>query len=277
MAAAIACGAAGATGCLYLVDLNGLSGGETTPADGSLGDGALGGDTNAIVDAASGADARSDAATADAAVEASPCTASHAFCADFDHGGVSLGWTTTTNDTPGTLALDDLALSAPHAMRTMRPQPTVGAVTLFQKQLVMGWRRVILQADIYLSAPAWQPGDVNIGLMEVSFDSDTVHSGTLYFIDPVHAEGTIEHLPDTAERYLPVDAPSPARWVHMLVDFDPAGHVHYEVDGVSFDRTFAAVTPGPNPAIYVGVGALQYNMPAPAVDVRFDNVFADMP
>jgi len=208
----------------------------------------------------------------------SPCAASHVFCVDFDHGAVTAGWDSNGNDAPGTLALDDLALSAPHAMRTTRPRPAMtNLATLLEKQIAMPWRRAIAQTDIYIAQPVWQPGDVNVALMQLTFDSSSSHTGSVFFLDSAKAQGTIEHLPDGPERYLPLGPLASGRWVHIVVDFDPAGHVHYELDGNAFDRDFAAVVAGDNSIITLEIGVLQYNAPEPAMDVRFDNLFLDFP
>lgn len=231
---------------------------------------------------ASGTDAGDATSAADAPIfegGASPCTAMHVFCADFDHDDVASGWTSSLNlDPPGTLALDDLAVSAPHAARMMRARPTApGAVTTLTRQVATQWRRAIFRGDLYLVAPVWQPGDVNFGLVHLSYNSVSLNAGTIYFLDATHGVGTIEHLPDGADRYLPIDPMPGDRWVHVVVDFDPAGHVHYDVGGKTYDRDFAGVTPGDNPEIVLEIGAIQYNSPAAAVDVRFDNVVVDLP
>jgi hypothetical protein len=134
---------------------------------------------------------------------------------------------------------------------------------------------VVVEADVFLATPAWQPNDVNFALVHIGLYA-AQNSGTVLFVTAGTSFGTIEHLSDPA-RSLPIDPLPYDRWVHLVVDFDPGGKVHYQIDSKSFDRTFSPVTSGANPSMNVELGILDYNSPSPAVDVRWDNVTVDLP
>jgi hypothetical protein len=208
----------------------------------------------------------------------SPCSQPHTLCADFDVGAYDKGWKRQTITGGGTLALDDRALSPPHSLRATQPRRQAGASgTVSELNVNVGgaWRRVVVEADLFLTTPAWQADDVNFALIHIGLYS-AQNSGTVLFVTPGGCFGTIEHLSEPARNVL-LDAVPYDRWVHVVVDFDPGGTIHYQIDGKSFDRTFAAVTFGPAPAMEVDLGVLDYNSPAPAIDLRWDNVTIDLP
>lgn len=93
----------GLASCSLLVDLDGLSGGETARIDAA---------TDAATDASI-----TDAAAEDAPAFRLPCPA-NAFCDDFDEGGISPEWTSTLT-TGGTLTVvEGQGRSLPSALRS---------------------------------------------------------------------------------------------------------------------------------------------------------------
>jgi hypothetical protein len=273
IAAAAITSAVGTTGCLYLVDLSGLSGeAAPAPADGATADAPLDG----------ALDANDASATSDAPTEAapkSPCAAPHAFCSDFDDGPLGQGWSRSSIDAPATLALDALALSPTRSLRATYPRKTA-AMTGYAveiRTLATTWKRAVFQGDVLIQPPAWQQTDANVAIVELFFNSASNATGTYLFISETNTTATIEHLPDGPDRYLNGDPMPYGRWAHVLVDFDPGGRVHYEVDGKGYDKTFAGVTAGAMAKAELGVGLLNFNDPVPAFDVRWDNVLVDFP
>lgn len=274
--AACALGSAAAGGgCSLTTDFASLDSEKGPQPDGGDGatsaDGAGGSDGGGTTDGAPSTEAGTEAGK-------SPCNGSHMFCADFDVGTYDKGFTGQLSNGGGALALDDLAFSPPHSVRATQPRRAAG-LSGTQSSLSLGlpspWRRVVVEADLFLTTPAWQSSDVNFALVHIGLYSPQ-NSGTVLFVTDAACFGTIEHLTEP-QRSLPMDAMPYDRWVHLVVDFDPGGKIHYQIDGKPFDRTFAAVTAGPNPAMNVELGILDYNAPAPAVEVRWDNVTVDLP
>jgi hypothetical protein len=267
-------GAAVAAGCSLTTDFASLDIDKGAPADGAGGGDAGDGGTNdaGLPEGGTTSEAGAEAGT-------SPCSSPHTLCADFDIGAYDKGWTRQATTGGGTLALDDRALSSSHSLRATQPRKAAGASATLSNltlSLPTAWRRVIVEADLFLTTPAWQANDVNFALVHIGLYSAT-NSGTVLFVTPNASFGTIENLP-AADRNLTLDQVPFDRWVHVVVDFDPGGKIHYQIDGKPFDRTFAAVTStGASPVIEVELGILDYNAPAPAVEARWDNVTVDRP
>jgi hypothetical protein len=266
-----------AGGCLLTTDLDGLAGDAALPGEGGS------------PEAAPGADGGADTGTRDTGADVlvipdggvlSPCTSAHAFCSDFDLDHPAAGWSSTEATSPaGTLLFDPFALSPPRALRARHPRKSDGTdwMNALHKVFDVSWRRTIFAGDIYLETPAWQPGDSNFSAVAVLLSSTTQNTGTVFFFSETDAVGTIEHVPDSPARYLPVARIPYVAWTHVVIDFDPAGHLHYEVGAKTFDRDFAAATQGTSPSLDIEVGAISFNGPVPAMDLRWDNVTVDFP
>ena len=164
-------------------------------------------------------------------------------------------------------------------MRARHPRKTTSVdwMNVLHKTFGMSWRRTVVAGDVYLETPAWQSGDSNFCTIAVLMNSTTQNTGTVFFFAQNDAAATIEHLPDSPARYLPVNRIPYLAWTHVVVDFDPAGHIHYDIGGKTFDRDFAAATQGASRFLDIEIGAINFNSPVPAMDVRWDNVTIDLP
>jgi hypothetical protein len=262
-----------AAGCLLTTDLSGLSGDSGSLPDGSL-EGSSAGD--ARVDG--GTDAGDSSIGPDGST--SPCTKPHAFCADFDTDNPQAGWT-GRDDTSvvGTLSFDPLALSPPRSLRAQQPRktPTPTWLDVLTKRFPSAWKRTVFEGDVYLEAQEWLPGDINVSMIDLVFESDMLATGTVFFISANDAEATIEHIANGPARYLPIARPAYGQWTHVVIDFDPAGHIRYQVGAKTFERDFTPATSGASPDIVLTVGAINFNEPVPAIDVRWDNITVDFP
>jgi hypothetical protein len=277
---ALAC-FAGAASCTLTTDLDGLRAASGAMLPDGASEAGSGGDAGLDSNAPIGEAGANEAGKSDGGTEAgttSPCGAMHAFCADFDDGILITGWTTTVLDTGGTIAIDDLALSPLHSMRATRPRKTTagGLRASLRKSLAPQWRRAIFQADAYLVQPDWLAGDTNVAVVQLGYNSVSGNTGTTFFLSAAAGAGTIEHITDSTRGFT-VDLLPYGRWVHVFIDFDPSGKVHYEIDGKTSERTFAAVTAGANPELLLELGIIDFNNPIPAVDIRWDNVVVDLP
>ena len=259
---------------MLAVDFDAFEGPPVRDDDGAM--------DSAVVDVV---DAPSDVATdagSDATLESgSPCSAMHAFCADFDENPYNAGFSKINMTGTGVVGPDSLSLSPPtslHATTTRKPADAPGNWLFdLEKDFNLSWRRVVFQGDLYFVKPDWQKGDINIGLVAVYMFSDTGNTGSVFFQSQTSATGSIENPTSNATVYATVPSFSYSTWTHIIIDFDPAGHLHYNVGGNTFDKDFAAITGGGSQSLQVQVGALSYNQPIPGMDIRWDNVFVDFP
>jgi hypothetical protein len=261
-----------ATGCVYLTDLSGLSGGAD-PSDASTGTPLADARVEAgpiTTDGGGGPEVGGDGG--------SPCAFAHAFCADFDVGPLDKGWTTSLVNPPSTFALDDLAKSAPHSFRTTQPAKSTGQVVVRLRKMFAGpWNRSVFEGDFYMEPPSWNAGDSNVAIAQLLYFSDAATAGTILFRSEGTAQGTVEHVSNSPARYVDVAPFAYGRWVHVRIEYDPAGSMRYVIDGVSTSSTFPPPTQGSNSSISLDIGTFNYNNPVPAFDVRWDNVTIDFP
>ena len=263
--------AALATGCLF-GDLSGLAG-PPLADDGGLFEGLDGQTTDGM-----SSDGSREAETG-GPTRTSPCSGMHDFCADFDGTSVDRGFTKIIETGPGTLDQGNLSLSAPHSLHATSPRKSApsGWFQVVDKFFNSGWRRTRLQGDIYLMPMDWQTGDANIAFANIVMLSSSGNTGTVWFQASDGAATTIENPDPTKTSAMDIPLTPPGRWVHMMMDYDPGGHLHVELDGKKFDRDFAGFTAGNNPAIEIQLGLVSYNHPVPAMDVHWDNVTVDFP
>lgn len=271
--AAAAAAAAALAGCLYVTDLDGLSGdtqvaGSDGGSSGGPGDEGGGGGDGGVADGASG----------DASPGASPCAiGTHDLCDDFDHGVLGAAWTNVNQAPGGLLAIEDgPSVSPPRALHAMLPAR--GDVNTELRNRVFKiwentpWRAAHLELDMRVAAPAWSNGDRGTVLVIFTLESDTTTAGTFLF---VQADGFVASAEGQNGLYASGPAFPYGEWTHVAVDISPS-LIRVKYGAETLEKTFAPQVAGPNPRIVLFVGLSSYQDPVPAMDARFDNVVVDL-
>jgi hypothetical protein len=269
LALALVAGAA-LGGCLVLTDLSGLAG-DPAPDPVEPTDAA----TEAAQDGAPGDDAGTDGRTDGDADATSPFCATHpghTACLDFDDGVLPADW--VVDVTGGALSWSSTrAVSPPGALFSTQPRrPTIKSKAMLRKRMDTSFRHTVVEFDLYVEPPAWQAGDVNAGVFEISFFSSTVSGGIAVSIGQSYV--TIGAPEGSVQSNMPLPF---GEWVHAKVDLDPAGRLEALIGTVPLAKTFAALTAGTSAQTVVYLGVNGYNAPAPQFEVYYDNVTIDLP
>ena len=273
-------GVAAVGGCSLLTDLGDLAGGPASDAgaDATTLDGATDAAAEAApvpdADADAGADAAPDAdAGTDAFVAPGFCAThpGHAFCLDFDDGGLPGDWTQSVSLGSVTWTTGT-TLSPPGALRSTVPRrPTNKEYAELRKRVSDGLRRVVVEFDFYVEPPMWQAGDINAGVFDIGLYSSTLNTGVATSVGEQYV--TIGNpgtpLSGTKLRF--------GTWLHAKYDLDPAGTFDATLDGAPFHQTVAALDAGTSPSTHVILGVDGYNAPAPEFIVYYDNILVDLP
>lgn len=243
--------------CLYYPDVGDLSGSGSSTID------------------AAAADAPKDSlASSDAADAGRFClTGAHAFCADFDDGSVSAGWSDLQLDfggtiTPSTTRFVSPSFSAAVKMPRRAVSDPISYVTM--NKLFSGWAHIVVDFDVYIEAPSWITGDVNSGIVSLFFYSDGLDKGISVSCGKDYT--TI----GTPAGQLNGGAMPSDRWFHVHFDVDPSKGTKATIDGQAYNDAWSA-SPSANPTTRIAVGVSGYNQPAPEFRINYDNVTVDFP
>ncbi len=150
-----------------------------------------------------------------------------------------------------------------------RPSSAATEDQVLTKVKTGSWAHVVLDFDAYLAAPNWQTGDINAGIVSVSYFSASTNASATLAIGNGYT--TFGNPGDAVNgNAFPTNA-----WVHVHFDVDPAGTFHASVGAETIDQTFSAITPGASPTTNVSVGIEAFNQPTPEYDLAIDNVTMD--
>lgn len=268
----MAIGALGA--CSLFTDLHGFDDGARTDADG----GGAGGVDGGGVDGAPVGEGGKDANTGtDAPVTGrfcdGPAGKAAAFCVDFDDGALESGWDKRTVDPNAALDFGSAFATSPprslHAtMARSAPSANV-SVGILEKHFPGIWKRTVVEFDFKVDAVTWKDGDVNRGFLEIGFEGGatqpamTLISGRDYF--QVYMGGVAN-----GHGVLTYDTP-----MHVRIDVEPALNKvtsTITVNGVADSQVGNTPFMGAGTSMYILVGILGYNRPAPDISAYYDNV-----
>jgi hypothetical protein len=244
-------------------------------------------DVSTPVDVQSSADgaADADAGAADALPDtdaALPFCAGvdAAFCADFDQGVLSLGWTLPIHDSSaGTLALDTtVAQSKPgseHATLPMVSSPDGGVYDeeFLQKNLPTPWREATLDFDVYIAA---ETGN-GVAIAWFAFVGDeNVGASIAYAVSANTLQLTGMQTSDVTQWFYGSSPYVPSVWTHVQLDVLPAttgGMISISIGGVPVEQWTTGFSADPNAKeLQLQLGLSRYGNYTDAVDVRYDNV-----
>lgn len=231
----------------------------------------------------------------DGSTAASPCTAAHAFCADFDTGtNVAAGWDDFQVDPTTQITLDGASVvSSPSSMLLAMARATgMGKYGILTRRMAGSWTRLHLELDMYAETPPWQTGDGQVGLIVFLMRSwtntshssfSTSHGGTLA-LWPDSSSMTFKPLisyedPRATFHYSLAPVVLFDRWVHIVFDVTLAGTVSWEIDGVPGAASFTPATSAVDPFVSISIGRMDWNSPTTTnggSNVRFDNVVMDL-
>lgn len=265
----LAAAVAATTGCSLLVSTSGLTSDGSPPP--SQADAAEGGTTD-------GPPPAIEAGTPDAPADVdagppSPCKGTHAFCDDFDRTNApESGWS-STSVTPGVATMsivDDRAVSAPRALFTKLPRrEPAGAVqyAVLEKTLSGSFSKAIISWDMFVVRPAFQNGDINVGV--------GCFSGR---VDNTRGYGCMSIGADYASLMGATIGPFPwDRWVHMELTMPADGAPSVRVDnGTTETGNYEIEASVGSPELRIDLGLHGYNRPAPAFTVYYDNLVVDV-
>lgn len=257
-----------AAGCSLTTDLTGFSTAEDAP---SVTDG--GTDTSTDGPGSPSPESGTDGARPDASGPF--CVpGAHAFCEDFDTITSVPTWDGRSLDAKGAISLSTLRAMSPPRSFLSTMERRSGADPYAQATIhksFAGWRRVIVELDIFVEAPAFAPGDINSGILSMFLASS---SGTAGFALSIGDGYTTLGIP---EKFVGGPSLLYDAWRHARFDIDPAGTVSGSIGQVTWNGTFPAATAGGDPATIVEIGVNGYNQPAPPYRVFYDNLTVDFP
>lgn len=284
LAAALA-SASALAGCTLLVGTSGLTGGSG-PADGSTG-----AESQAPIEASSEGprDAPADVPSSDAPVEAGTWCASqgtHFFCADFDEGSASLGWTNVDmSTTQGSLGLSPQYVSPPGSLLSSAPAHATGSdEARVVKVFPVVPSHVHVEFDMFTCA-ASTPGYFELAKIHEYTPATGVSGG----IDLGNSSGSDylllgEHGDDggqTTQSFKPTPGIAVAQWVHVAIDamLDPVGgSVTLVLDRSSTPSVsqtgVRTISPGTTNVELV-IGLYSGGNSSPACEVDYDDVVVD--
>ncbi|HEX8796232.1 MAG TPA: hypothetical protein VF765_35020 [Polyangiaceae bacterium] len=285
-------------GCTLLAGTGGLTGGSS-PTDGGTGSesqpqsDASGGDGDVTTppgDAghdASG-DAPSDVASSDGpAGEAGTWCASHGphfFCADFDEGSASAGWTNVDMATmQGTLGLSPQYVSPPASLLTSVPAHATGSA---EARVVEAFpvvpSHVHVEFDMY-TCGASTPGYLELAKIHEYTQATGVSGGIDLGVDGTNDYLLLDDYADdggeTTQSFKPMPAIAVDQWVHVALDvvLDPSnGSVILTLGTApSVQQTgLRTIWPGVTSAELV-IGLYSGGNSSPACEVDYDDVVVD--
>lgn len=198
----------------------------------------------------------------------------HAFCADFDDGvALKDAWDMQFDVGSAAAISTKQASSAPNSAFITMARREANAPTAYGvlNKVFTGWARTVVDFDAYIEAPAFLSGDVNSGIVTISFYSDpnidvgvAVSAGDGYVtVGTPGTPGSGKQMPN-------------GRWFHLHFDVDPKSSLSAKIDDEIFKDTWTS-SAGSNPRTVVSIGISGYNRPAPAYNVYYDNVTIDFP
>ena len=264
--------------CSLLTDFSGLSGGPASSdaaADAPLADARP--DSDSSSDSDSGADSAADS-DSDSAPDSAPlpfCAShpGHAECLDFDDGALPQGW--ILDVTQGSVVVaTDRALSPPDSLTSTLPRRAAEKTAAqLRKKVASTFRHTVVELDFYVEPADWQSGDINAGVLEISFFTSMVNAGVAVSIGQSYV--TVG-APGGA---IPGNTPIPfGQWVHAKFDLDPAGTFTGTIGALPpFTQQFAPISGGMSAETQVRLGVDGYNAPAPQFVVHYDDVTLDYP
>ena len=245
-------------GCSPFPDLSELGGGAA-PVPSSV-------DGGANADGGSGADGGTGF-----------CASSkHTFCADFDESDALPGvWDSAG---AGLALVGAPASSPPRAVHGNLPRAATGmpAIALV-KQLDSAWVRTVLELDVFMAAPSWQAGDTNVFLAQIELSPGV---GFFLWIDSDDLLGVTAQTPSYEPSKSTAGRLTYGSWTHLRLSVVPSatgGSYDLAVGNppVSVLTKNVNLTATPTHDIRLTVGLEQFNTPAPALDIAFDNVTLD--
>jgi hypothetical protein len=292
-------------GCTLAMPLDGLSGGSSDAdaidvgatvegaLEGSSQDAAQGGDAPTKDAGGSTGDAPgSDVTTADTSggsdvvVRDSPATgfcasATHFFCADFDEGDPTLGWSLVTPGNAGYMTLDTNAYTSPPASVQMIGDPSAtSALTKYLSPTVPAHVHVELEV---IGCPPPSAGVVSLVNIGQDMSGNTGEN-----VLRVLSDGTTEFIVDAypgdgAEAYNKYVLPSglsTSTWTHVIVDVELSetnGSVTVTFGGTQVLSATGIATSSANVVdTYVAIEARAFQVTA-SNTVHFDSVTVDLP
>lgn len=245
--------------CSFFVDTSGLATGDVIVVAGE------GGAPEAAAAPEGGAeDAGRDASPA------STCTAAHAFCADFEGDDYRAGWDSIDDTVPGgTLGTSAGAFEVGKGFRATLPRrDAVKGYASLGTHVPTAVRRAVVEFDVKLDPTASQQADSTVGLICAEFYIGSAHGGICFGVGPGFSPFGTTNGPSLET----------GRWVHGHLELDPVSQTASATIG---SKTYASPWVRPAgagaPQLFVQLGVLGYNVPAPPVGVTFDNVVVDFP
>lgn len=238
-------------------------------------------------------DAAAEDASVDGARDGGPeastfCSGTHAFCADFDTPGAApadFGFEPhpVGERGTGTVTIESGGESLPNCARTRSPNDPTNdpGGTAGLRRSLDPTKNLLLGFDIQVQQPAWAGYDdtPDVKLAAVTTANDTI-SLSLHLVNPAKVDAAADRLfitlADPQSQVIFGFAPLPyATWVHVAIEISRSG-VEVKVAGkveltrgpIGFDK------PGRDYNAFV-LGAIRDFKPAPALDVRIDNVVLD--
>ena len=199
---------------------------------------------------------------------------SSAFCEDFDTSGAVPTWDQSAIDPKGSLSVSALrATSAPASLLSTMAQRSASdayAQATLRKEFV-GWRRIVLEFDIFVEPPAFSGSDVNSGIVDLYFRSATSSDGVALGLGATY---TTLGIPG---KLVNSSVLVEGAWQHARFDVDPTGSATGSIGAVSWKGTFPALVAGSAPTMGIDIGVDGFNRPAPEFRVFYDNVTVDFP
>jgi hypothetical protein len=203
-------------------------------------------------------------------------SSTHTFCADFDSDAPLNALWTGVGD--GVTQVTNPSKSPPRAAHMTLPRSSSGAVTVtLGKDFDAAWGRTVLEFDVYMAAPAWQPQDLNIFIASLEF-------GPLKYwvwIDPDDLLGITVDTPD----YHPLRSTSGrlqyGAWTHVRMTAVPSTTQGVQDlalgdPPVSVVKQDVNVGASDGRGVKATVGLQRFNPPTPAFEIYFDNVTVDL-
>lgn len=178
----------------------------------------------------------------------------------------------------GALSLtSERSVSAPRSLlATMSRRSAADPVeyALLEQQFD-GWHHVVIEFEMYAKTPDWTMGDVNSGVVTFTYWSPSISTGggAGLAMSMGQAYSTLGTPFTSGINGAPLATDA---WIHVHIDFDPAGNVTASFGSVSLAGTFPALPSNPTtPTMTLTVGISGYNHPAPTYAIDYDNVTVD--
>lgn len=266
----VVAGSAALLACSLITELDGLSKDETVvfvpvPSEGGSGD-----DGRAAI-----TDAPLDTSAPDAAAKDFCLSSAHAFCADFEGPAPLAAFRAPDVAPAGSLAVSSVrslsGQSSLHCKLPRRGDDNINLVALVSQAIPHAFARAVFELDVFIEPTAWAEGDINLAIASVAIRSSTQSETVFLTVAQDYTEIGSSSF---------VAAPGPpvpeGQWVHVRIEYDPAGSLGAKVGSHSFEtKTFPAFVSGEAPNVKIEVGLNTFNDPIAAVSVFYDNVTLD--